>query len=96
MARPKTGFPPAAAIRALMDEEGKVTVRVTPNANADAVQLGGTVAALSVRTTAPPEDGKANEAVLQLLAFALNQPRSSLTLVRGATNRVKLVRCNAS
>ena len=44
-----------------------------------------------MRTTAPPEDGKANEAVLRLLAKALDRPVSSLELVRGATSRNKLI-----
>jgi uncharacterized protein YggU (UPF0235/DUF167 family) len=47
---------------------------------------------LVVRTTAPPEDGQANDAVLRLLATALDRPISTLQLVRGATSRDKLIR----
>jgi uncharacterized protein YggU (UPF0235/DUF167 family) len=93
MARPKSPLPPASAIMALADDKGCLAVRVTPNASGDAVILpspGDTT--LVVRTTVAPEDGKANEAVLRLLARALDRAASSLELVRGASNRNKLVR----
>jgi len=68
---------------------------VSPNATADAVMLPASGGALVVRITAPPEDGKANDAVLRLLAKALARPASSLELVRGATTRNKLIRLTA-
>ncbi len=64
-------------------------MRVTPGASRDEVKLDdGTV---QLRVTAPPADGAANEAVLRLLAAALGRPRRDLTLLRGATARIKLV-----
>lgn len=64
-------------------------MRVTPGASRDEVKVGdGTV---QLRVTAPPADGAANEAVLRLLAAALDRPRRDLTLLRGATARIKLV-----
>ena len=39
----------------------------------------------------PPEDGRANEAVLRLLAETLDVPRARLTLVSGLTSRDKIV-----
>ena len=39
----------------------------------------------------PPADGAANDAVLALLAAALGCPRRDLTLLRGATARIKLI-----
>ena len=93
MARPKPAIPPAAAIIALADAEGRIEVRVTPGASADAIALPPSPdGPLSVRTTAPPEDGKANDAVLKLIAKSVGQPASSLELVRGATSRHKLIR----
>ena len=94
MARAPLAAPPAAAILALADPEGRLAIRATPNARGDAIVLPGTGAApvLAVRTTATPEDGRANEAILALLATALDRPRSALTLLRGATARDKLVR----
>ena len=64
-------------------------MRVTPGASRDEVKVDeGTV---QLRVTAPPADGAANEAVLRLLAAALDRPRRDLTLLRGATARIKLV-----
>lgn len=44
-----------------------------------------------VRVTAAPEGGKANEAVLDLLAERLELPRRSLSIVSGHTAREKVV-----
>jgi len=44
-----------------------------------------------VRVGAPPERGKANEAVLALLAEILAVPRSSVALVSGGGSRDKIV-----
>jgi uncharacterized protein YggU (UPF0235/DUF167 family) len=44
-----------------------------------------------VRVGAPPERGKANEAVLALLAEVLAVPRSSVALVSGGRSRDKVV-----
>jgi uncharacterized protein YggU (UPF0235/DUF167 family) len=94
MARARPATPPPAAIMALADADGRLKVRATPNARADAVLLPACddPLVLAIRTTATPEDGRANEAVLALLAIALGRPRSALTLLRGATARDKLVR----
>ena len=89
MAKPKAEFPPAAAIRALADAEGRLALRVTPGARSESVELGEGVLLVKVRTN--PEDGKANEAVLELPAKALGTATSRLRLLRGATGRDKLV-----
>jgi uncharacterized protein YggU (UPF0235/DUF167 family) len=44
-----------------------------------------------VRVAAPPEGGKANEAVLRLLADRLGVSKASLTLVSGRSSRDKIV-----
>ena len=44
-----------------------------------------------VRVTAAPEDGKANEAVLRLLAERVGVPRVNLKLVSGPSSRDKIV-----
>jgi uncharacterized protein len=44
-----------------------------------------------VRVTAAPEDGKANDAVLRLLAERLELPTKSVTLVSGPSSRDKIV-----
>ncbi len=91
MARPRPKLPPREAILALADDQGRLAVRAAPNASADAILLPEDGKALRVRVTAAPEDGRANEAILALLAKALGQSRSSLELLRGATGRDKLI-----
>ena len=72
-----------------------LAVRVTPKAAVSRVlglveeSSGGVSLKLAIH--APPEDGKANDAILGLLAEALGCPKSALTLVRGATARDKVV-----
>ena len=89
MARPRADFPPADAIRALADSEGRLALRVTPGARVESVELGEGRVLVKVRVK--PEDGKANAAVLDLLADALGVATSRLRMLRGATGRDKLV-----
>ena len=63
-------------------------VRVQPKARANAVK-GWHGAALRVSVTAAPEDGKANRAVVDLLAETFDVAPSSIYLVRGAASRDK-------
>lgn len=94
MARRKLLLPDSAAIRERVDGQALIEVRVTPNASVDKViiPVGDDTRVLAIRTSATPEHGKANEAVLRLLAKALDLPVTSLAIVRGATSRNKLVR----
>jgi uncharacterized protein (TIGR00251 family) len=48
--------------------------------------------ALKIAMTAPPVDGKANEALIAFLADALRLPRARIMLVSGLTSRTKMVR----
>lgn len=89
MARPKADLPPPAAIRALADAEGRLALRVTPGARSEGIEIGDGV--LLVKVRAKPQDGKANDAVLALLARALCVATSRLRMLRGATGRDKLV-----
>ena len=73
----------------------RLAVRLTPKASA--ARILGTIEdgtgglALKVAVTAPPEAGKANDALLALLAKTLGVKRSALSLMLGATDRRKLV-----
>lgn len=72
-----------------------LALRVQPGAGRDQVlgpvaDAAGTVA-LKVKVSAPAEDGRANAAVLALLAKALGLPKSALTLVKGERDRNKVV-----
>jgi len=47
---------------------------------------------VKVCVTAPPEDGRANEAVVETIADWLGVKRRQVTIMSGATSRNKLVR----
>ena len=68
-----------------------LSVRVHPGARKNGV-TGVHAGALKISLTAPPVDGKANEAVIAFLADALHLPRARVALVAGATSRAKIVR----
>jgi len=63
-------------------------VRAQPGARKAGVQ-GEQAGALKVAVTAPPEDGRANKALLEVLRAALGVKRSQLALVSGETSREK-------
>ena len=65
-------------------------LRVSPGAKRSAI-VGRHGDGWKVRVTAPPEGGKANAAVLALLADTLALPRASVTLVSGGGSREKVV-----
>jgi uncharacterized protein (TIGR00251 family) len=71
-------------------EGATLALRVQPKAKRNAV-LGEQAGALRVSVTAPPEDGRANEAVLALLRETYKLQRSQLVLLSGHTNRNKVV-----
>lgn len=66
----------------------RISLRVTPRASRDRIVAGGGV--LRAYVTCVPEDGRANAAVLKLLAKALGLPKSRLTLLYGHTARDKV------
>ena len=68
-----------------------VTIKVTPRARQEGIEPPGSDAALRVRVTAPPDDGKANAAVIALLARSWDVPKSTLSIATGAASRRKRV-----
>jgi len=73
-----------------VDGDRRLFVRVTPGARTEGVEIAPGKLLLKVR--AKPEDGAANEAVMSLLADALQIPVSQLRMLRGATSREKVIR----
>ncbi len=65
-----------------------MTIKATPRASRNAV-LGAEDEWLRIALTAPPVDGKANEAIRRFLAEVLDVPRSAVTQVSGQTARLK-------
>jgi uncharacterized protein (TIGR00251 family) len=72
------------------DVSTRVRLRVSPGA-ARAGVVGRHGDAWKVRVAAPPEGGRANEAVVRLLADTLWLPREAVTLVSGHGARDKIV-----
>jgi len=66
-------------------------VKVHPRAKKNAI-TGEVGDALKLALTAPPVDGKANEACIDFFAKLLNLPRSSVTIAAGLNNRNKVIR----
>lgn len=70
--------------------EVRILVHLTPRAGRDEI-AGWQGDVLRVRVTAPPVEGKANEALVRLLASALGLPKSRVGIVAGAKSREKTV-----
>ena len=66
-------------------------VKVMPRAQRDEI-VGVENGALKIRLNAPPVEGRANEASIELIAHALGVPRAGVEIVRGASSRHKVVR----
>ena len=74
----------------------RLAVRLTPNGgkNAlDGVEPGvDGEPVLKARVTAVPEKGKANKALIELVAKSLKIPKSSISVISGDTSRKKILR----
>ena len=68
----------------------RLKLHVTPGDSEERI-AGWQGQSLRLRVRSRPEKGRANEAVIRLLARHLDLPRTSLSIVRGATSRDKLV-----
>jgi uncharacterized protein len=66
-------------------------VKVHPRAKKNAI-TGEVGDALKLSLTAPPIDGRANEACVEFFANLLKVPRSSVTIASGESGRRKVVR----
>lgn len=71
-----------------------IKIRVTPKASSNRIkvekQADGSYL-VRVYVTTVPEDGKANKAVVEILAKALGVPKSSLTITQGLTSKDKTI-----
>ena len=70
-------------------------LRGTPGARKEGISgvidAGDGMRAVKIAVRSPPEDGRANKALLDLLAEALDLPKSSFSLLTGAASRQKTV-----
>ena len=75
------------------EKAGSVTfkVQVVPRASRSEI-VGEHAGALRVRIAAPPVDGAANEELVRLLARTLGVSTRALTITRGNTSKLKVIR----
>jgi uncharacterized protein (TIGR00251 family) len=76
-------------------ESLRFAVRLTPRGGRDAIDGWSEDANgkrhLKARVSLPPEDGKANKALIALLAKSLDIPKSSIRIAAGETSRLKTI-----
>jgi uncharacterized protein (TIGR00251 family) len=74
----------------------RLTVRLTPGASRDGIEGFATLAdgecVLKARVSAIAEAGKANQALVALLAKSLRHPKSAISIISGETARKKILR----
>lgn len=91
--------PSLAAATAATEDGLRVAIRLTPKARRDAVEgLAATAdggAEIRVSVTAVPEDGKANRALVKLLAKVWEVPKTAIELISGHTDRHKILLISA-
>jgi uncharacterized protein (TIGR00251 family) len=68
-----------------------IRVQVHPGARRDGIQGWRSDGALRLSVVAAPEEGRANQAVIDLLAGVLAVPRRQVAVVRGQSSRSKQV-----
>lgn len=90
MSRPSAAIPDVGTLRACIDDQRRLAVRVTPGAKSESIEAAA--GRVMVKVRARPQDGKANDAVRALLAKALDVAPSHIELLRGATSREKQFR----
>jgi len=77
----------------IRDTPSGATFAVKVHARAKKNAIAGEVGdALKVALTAPPVEGRANEACIELFVNLLKVPRSSVTIASGQTSRRKVIR----
>jgi uncharacterized protein (TIGR00251 family) len=73
----------------------RFALKLTPRGGRDAIDGWAQDASgkrhLKARVSAPPEDGKANKALIELLAKSLDIPKSSIRVAAGETSRLKTI-----
>ena len=78
------------ARKAVEPDRCRLALKVSPKASRNAI-TGWHGEQLEVSVTAPPDKGKANDAVIEVLADGLDLPKSAIALVRGHTSTQKLI-----
>jgi uncharacterized protein len=74
-----------------LEQGATFAVKVHPRAKKDGI-TGEIGDALKLALTAPPIEGRANEACIEFFAKLLKVPRSSVSIAAGLNNRNKVIR----
>ena len=69
---------------------GRIKVRLQPRASSNQI-VGERNGSIVIRVTAPPVDGKANTALIKLVAKELGIAKSKVKIVQGESNRDKVL-----
>jgi uncharacterized protein (TIGR00251 family) len=72
---------------------GRITVKVVPGSSRDQI-VGWLGDALKIKVMAPPEKGKANEAVVELLSMTLGISSDDIEVVSGHSSPSKIIAIN--
>ena len=73
-----------------------IRVKVRPKSKADEIVETMDDGTIKVRVKAVPEKGKANKAVVELLAKEYGVSKSDVEIVNGAADQIKLIKINES
>lgn len=68
-----------------------IQIRLTPRSSQNRISGGGG-GPYTIKVTAPPVNGRANEALIALLAETLTIPKRRITIISGKTARLKMIR----
>jgi len=68
-----------------------IKIKLLPRSSKNQI-MGKEVDAYRVKVTAPPVDGKANSALIALLAKKLNRPKGDIQIIGGKSGRIKWIR----
>jgi len=71
-------------------QTARLKVKVVPGSSRDQI-MGWLGDPLKIKVTAPPEKGKANEAVVELLAAALGIAADDISVISGYSSPAKVV-----
>lgn len=93
MALSELTVPSPESVRTLIDARGELRLRVIAGARVEKAAIVNGALKLWLRTA--PENGKANTAILKMLAEMLSVPQTSLEIVHGQSSRDKRIRVTA-
>lgn len=77
------------------DRQLVISVRVRANAKISAITNLLSDGSLKISLSAPAVDGKANQALLKLLAQEFSVPLDNISILSGQTNRLKLIKISS-